>query len=302
MSSQDELIKIIKRALLESYNKVGQKEDSKTLYGTQRDVTTKGDIEAGQAILNTFKKSGLPFVAYSEEFGKLEVNPSPKYSVVFDELDGTTNYKDGFGMLPHGSIIGVFESPDPKFNECIASGFLEFNSGNLFYAMKGKGAFLEEGWAKISKNERKIQTSGRTIMSGQTFLRLVPDLYVLGSLSPYFVRYADRAWLGDIRSTAVHLALVACGSVDIFVLGDNCHVPEKKRTGEEIGPGYLLVKEAGGAMLDWNGNDLGKEKIDLQNKKTFHAVVASTEELGKEFVGEMHKVPEIVEYMKRKNL
>jgi len=80
------------------------------------------------------------------------------------------------------------------------------------------------------------------------------------------------------------------------------HIPTKRNTGEEMGPGYLLVKEAGGAMIDWNGNDIGSERIALHEKKTFHAVVAATEELGKEFIGEMKNIPEIVGYMKNKKL
>lgn len=292
-------IELVKDALLAGYMKVPSKE-GKILYGEQKDITTKADIDVGQAILDSLKRSSFPLIAYTEEFGKVELHSSPQYSVVFDDIDGSLNYRDGFGMLPHGSILGVFESPDPKFNECLASGYLDFNSGNLFYAVKNQGARLVEGWAKGREEEIQIRTSGRKSISGETFLRFVPDLYMLGGLSQYFVRYGDRAWLGDLRSTAVHLALVVCGSIDILVLGDNSHIPTKRRTGEEIGPGYLLVREAGGAMLDWNGRDLGEDRVALHEKKTFHAVAAATEELGQEFVEEMHRIPEIVEYMKRK--
>lgn len=291
-------IEVVKSALSAAFSV----ERGKGLYGEQKDITNRADIDVGQAILNSLKKSSFPLIAYTEEFGKVELHSSPQYSVVFDDMDGSLNYRDGFGMLPHGSILGVFESPDPKFNECLASGYLDFNSGNLFYAVKNQGAYLIEGWAKGRKEETQIHTSGRKSISDKTFLRFVPDLYMLGSLSPSFVRFSDRAWLGDLRSTAVHLALVACGSVDIFILGDNCHIPTKRRTGEEVGPGYLLVKEAGGVMLDWNGRDLGEERVALHEKKTFHVVVAATEELGQEFVEWMHTVPEIVDYIKRKNL
>ena len=63
-----------------------------------------------------------------------------------------------------------------------------------------------------------------------------------------------------------------------------------------------MVKEAGGAVLDWIGNDLGQESVSLHKKKTFNAVVAATEELGKEFVQEMNKMPEIVNYLRKKKI
>jgi len=100
----------------------------------------------------------------------------------------------------------------------------------------------------------------------------------------------------------VHHALLSCGAVDIIVAGDNSYNPKKRRTGEEIGSAYLLVKEAGGVMLDWNGKDLGGEIIGLDKGKVFHYITASTKELGTGFAKELRDIPEIVEYMKAKNL
>jgi len=303
MPTQIKPIELVKDSLFAAYRRVRDiGEAAKVIYGEQKDITTRGDIEAGQAIIDTVEKSGLPIVVYSEEFGRKEIGLSPKDSVVFDDIDGTTNYRKGRGMLPHGSIVGIFRSPDPKFNECLASGYLDFVSGNLIIAEKNKGTYLIEGWARGGKEEKKIRTSGRKSLSEETPLMLIPDLYMLGSLAPVFAQWSDRAWLGDFRCYALHMALIACGSADILVNADNCHIPTKRNTGEEMGPGYLLVTEAGGWMGDWNGKDLGPEKISFDKKKTFHGIVTATEELGKEFVEEMHKIPQIREYMKRKNL
>ncbi len=93
------------------------------------------------------------------------------------------------------------------------------------------------------------------------------------------------------------MALIANGSADLFVGADNCRNKNKLKTGEELGPLYLLVKEAGGAVLDWNGSDLGSEEVGLERKKTFHTIVAATEELGKEFTIKIKKIPEIAAYL-----
>ncbi len=296
-------VDLVKNSLRAAYETVLQGGESlKVLSGHQRDITTKADIDAGRAILRTIKKYSVPLVVYSEESGKTKLGAEPEQSVVYDDIDGTLNFRDGFGMLPHGSILGVFERPIPRFKDCLASGFLEFNSGNLFYAERGEGTHLMEGWTKGNKKEKQIKTSGRTTMEGKNPLIIVPDLYMLGNLGQYFVKYSSRAWLKDFGSSATHLVLVASRSIDIFIIADNCHIPEKRKTGEELGPGYLLVKEAGGAILDWNGNDIGDEEIGIDKNRTFHAVIASTEKLGQEFIKEIHNIPEIVKYMKRKQL
>lgn len=294
---------LVKNALKAAYESVlCGGESLKVLSGPQRDITTKADIDAGQAILRTIKKYPVPVLIYSEEMGRMEAGIKPEHSCVYDDIDGTLNSRDGYGMLPHGSIIGIFNRSIPRFKDCLASGFLEFNSGNLFYAERGNGVHFVKEWASGGSEEKQVKTSGRTTMEGQTPLRIVPDLYMLGDLGQHFVRYGDRAWLRDFGSSATHLILVASGALDIFIIGDNCYNPQKRRTGEELGPGYLQVTEAGGAVLDWNGNDIGEKEIGIDKKKTFHAVIAATEDLGKEFVEEMQSVPEIAKYMKEKRL
>jgi len=293
--------KLVKDSLLHGYNELLKtKEDTKALEGEQIDVTTKADLIVGKSLINFFERKNLIKYIYSEEYGKREVNLSSLYSVLFDDIDGSLNFLEGRNMLPHGTILGIFKNPEPVFNECLASGFLEFNSGNLFYVVKDRGTFLVEGFGNGQKLEEKIQTSGRKSITGKTPFRIIPDSYMLGSLSPFFARYADRAWPGDFRSAALHLGLIAGNIADVFITGDNCYNPKKRNTGEEIGPGYLLIKEAGGAVLDWYGNDIGNQVVGFDKKKTFNYIAVATKELGIEFTKEMNEIPEIVVYLNKK--
>jgi fructose-1,6-bisphosphatase/inositol monophosphatase family enzyme len=299
---KSDFVKIVKEALLESYKATRGSEGKRSL-SKGKDFLTKADIDSGKAIVDVLREANIPFVVYSEESkDPILIGKDAEYSVVFDELDGTRNYRDSFGTIPHGPIIGIFNSPDPKFRDCLVSGYLEFNSGHLFYAKRGEGAFLVQGFAKGADLEERISTGGKRHMEGEGMLTIAPDFYMLGNLSEPFATFAGKGPLTDIGSTAHHLAMVASGGVDIFVFANNCHFPGKHRTGEEIGPGYLLVKEAGGSMLHWAGNDMGESKIGLGEGKTFHGVVASTEELAGEFIAEMHEMGEVRAYMNSEKL
>ncbi len=298
MLSKKTMLELLKKALLAA-RKAASAKGEKTISGKQADIKTKGDELAGNAILEVFKKTRLPFVAYSEEIGKKQFGKKPEHSVVFDDLDGTLNYKTGYGMLPHGSIVGIFDSLDPKFEDCIVSGALEFNSGNLFYAIKGNGAYLIENWASGNKKAVQIKTSGRKMLEEKSPLKISLDLYMLGKLAGQFAKYSEKEWPADFRSAAFVLAMVACGALDISITADNCHNTKKRKTGEELGPGYLLVKEAGGAMLGWKGKDIGNEKIGIGEKKGFDVIIAATEQLAKELAEKIQKNTEIKNYIKR---
>ncbi len=298
--SNQQALDHIKQALSVSYG-IGTKKEARLIKDISIDLKTIGDVEISQALIEYFRKSELPITVYTEELEQpLSFSTNPIYSAVGDEVDGTHNLTYGLGMLPHGGILGIADKVDPRFKDFIASGFLEFNSGNFFYATRRGWSYVIESWIRGGTDAKQLKTSGKKKLDSPE-LNVIADVYMLGDLSKVFMPYVAKRG-GDFRSTALHLAMVACGACDIFVLGDNCPNPRKRRTGEEIGPGYLLVREAGGVMLDWNGKDLGEEMIALHEKETFHAVVAATGELGQEFVEEMHRIPEINDYIKRKNI
>jgi fructose-1,6-bisphosphatase/inositol monophosphatase family enzyme len=286
----------VKAGLLKSYAAVtGMGFAGGDVVDSSVDIQTRGDLAAKEAISEHFRASGFPIKLYTEELKEpLSFSDHPRYSVVADEIDGTYNLKHGMGMLPHGSIMGIADNPDPRFKDFMASGFLEFNSGNLLYATRDGGFYIIEGWAKGGRAERRLKTSGKKDVNAKDLV-VVADIYMLGDLAKPLVPYVARGG-GDFRSTAFHLAMVAAGSVDILVLGDNCLRLKKHKTGEELGPAYPMVREGGGVYLDWNGNDMAEERVALHEGRPFHAVVAATEELGHAFIEKMKWMEEIARY------
>lgn len=288
--------KIVKESLFEGYvalKKAG--DDAKQIEDESKlkDIVTKGDKIVGQAMLDYIKSYNMPAIVYSEEVPITVLGNEPIWSVVDDDIDGTDNFKYGRGMLPHGSIIGVFDKPDPAFEDCISAGFLEFNSGNLYYATKNEGAHVITSYAKDrevnrdSQNPVKIVASNKKEIKG---LKIANDQYMVGDLAGAVADYsAEGHWVKDLACKAIHLAYIADGTFDVFVSADRCSNRAKKCTGEELGPGYLLVKEAGGSVLDWQGRDIGKELISLDKKKVFNFVAGANYELTKNFVEDMNR-------------
>lgn len=121
-------------------------------------------------------------------------------------------------------------------------------------------------------------------------MKIANDQYMVGDLAGVVSDYsAEGHWVKDFACKALHLAGIADGTFDVFVSADRCANRNKRCTGEELGPGYLLVKEAGGSILDWKGRDIGGELISLDKKKSFNFVAAANYDLAKSFLYDMNK-------------
>lgn len=159
---------------------------------------------------------------------------------VLDPVDGTTNlihdYKNSaisLALLDKKEVIaGIIY--DPYLNE-------------MYFAEKGKGAYL---------NEQPIHVSNAKSMS--------ESLIAIGT-SPYYKNEAadnfktfEKIYMDcqDIRRTgsaALDLAHIACGRIEGYL--------EKKLKIWDFAAGALIVREAGGCVFDYEGNDRTMEPI-----------------------------------------
>ena len=78
-----------------------------------------------------------------------------------------------------------------------------------------------------------------------------------------------------LGSTAIELALLAGGFLDIFV-------ETKQRKIFDFAAGYLIGKEAGAVITDLSGRDLNKAAITKETRSTL--IAASTEALHDEIL------------------
>lgn len=196
------------------------------------DFVTKVDLECEKTIITHIKKHFPNHHIMAEE----SANDFEKadYLWIIDPLDGTTNFIHGFpfvaisiALMYKGElIIGLIH--DPLRNE-------------TFYAEKGSGAFVNCFKITVSKTNE-------------------PHLSLIATGFPFRNKHYIEDYLkifhkmlhsvNDIRragSAAIDLAYVACGRVDGFF--------EYALKPWDIAAGALLIKEAGGVVSDFDGND-----------------------------------------------
>jgi|TARA_Y100000310_G_scaffold167546_2_gene167413 myo-inositol-1(or 4)-monophosphatase len=233
-------------------------EGTSEVYGERVvDISTKGDISVAEQIIEFLRANKFPANLYDEELGEVKITENPKGIIVLDDIDGTMNYHRGRGLLPHCTVLTFFDSLQPKFKDAFFAGVIEHNSGGLWYAVRDEGCFF---------NGNKIQTSGKKILDEKTFILI--DHYK--KVDPRLSLLYEEGWVRDFGSAAFTLAGVSSGIFDAHI-----H-PENKA--HELGAGYLLIREAGGFLADWDGKSLDDQKYDFNAK--YPIVAASTSELG----------------------
>ena len=218
----------------------------------QHDFVSEVDHAAEDAIIGMLKKAypGHGFLA--EESGYKDRDA--EYLWVIDPLDGTTNFLHGvpqycvsIGLL-HKGIPFQAVVFDPTRNE-------------LFTASKGAGAYLNDRRIRVSKVDK---LEGALISTGFPFK-------VINHVDDYLrmLKNVMKSTSGVRRAgaAALDLAYVACGRYDGFW--------EKGLSAWDMCAGSLLIREAGGLVGDYEGNEgfLDKGEIVAANGKLFAALL-----------------------------
>ena len=152
---------------------------------------------------------------------------------IIDPLDGTNNFLHG---VPHYAI-----SVGPKVHHELVVGIvLDPIKGELFYASKGNGAFL---------NDKTIRVSSTPLLKdslvGTGFPYTIEDVAPLIRTLGHFMRYARG--VRRMGAAALDLAYVACGRFDTYY--------ETTLNAWDIAGGAVILTEAGGQLSDFNGGD-----------------------------------------------
>ncbi len=204
-----------------------------------RQITFKGDIdfatEADFSVQREVQERLLAAWQDIQFMGEEKDNSGIDFSGpvwILDPVDGTTNLVHGFGQSSVSLALSV--------NSELELGVV-YNpfSDELFYAVRGQGAFL---------NGEQIHVSAAS--------RMKEALISVGT-APYYHELADqnfermkRIFLDcqDIRrvgSAAIDLCYVACGRTDAYY--------EPNINPWDYGAGALIVMEAGGCVSDFEG-------------------------------------------------
>jgi myo-inositol-1(or 4)-monophosphatase len=175
------------------------------------------------------------------------VSENKNYNWIVDPLDGTTNFIHG---IPCYAIsIGL------EFNGEIILGIVhEINRDECFWATKNGGSFLNGEKINVSQNKFLKDSLVATGFPIYNFERIKPYLKTLEQLM------RNTHGLRRIGSAATDLCYVACGRMDAYF--------EYNLQPWDVAAGALIVREAGGTVCDFNGEEdwlFGKEVIATNN-------------------------------------
>lgn len=240
----DNFLKIAKQAAKQSglliRNRVDKKNEVSIKNNDASNLVTEVDLLSEKNIIRTIKEHFPDHNIISEEVG--QENRGCEYTWVIDPLDGTVSFAHN---MPHFSVaVGIL-----KDNQPIVGVIYNVKTDKLYWAEKGKGAFVDGKRIKVSKVD-KLEEAAAILGLGSRKRRAER---VEKYFQPLIARVGHPYSLG---SGATSYTLVANGFADVTVDGGWIW---------DFVAGAVIVSEAGGRVTDLEGKepDWTKERFNL---------------------------------------
>jgi len=219
------------RGLARDFGEVGELQVSKKGPG---DYVSAADHKAEQVLFEELSKVRPGYGFIGEERGLIE-GSDKTHTWIVDPLDGTTNF---LHATPHFAVTAALER-----DGVIVAG-VTFNpvSNELFWAEKGKGAYLNDKRLRVAAR-RSIDEA--VLATGIPFLGKPGHGVFLKELHQISQRVSGVRRFG---SAALDLAYVAAGRFDGYW--------ERGLKNWDMAAGTLLVTEAGGKVTHVDGGEM----------------------------------------------
>ena len=197
------------------------------------DFVSAADLKAEQAIFESLSKARPGYSFLGEERGLIE-GTDKTHTWIVDPLDGTTNF---LHAIPHFAINIALQ----REGAVVAAVTYNPVSNELFWAEKGKGAFVNDRRLRVAARQRLDES---VLATGIPFLGHGQHARFLKELHQISQRVAGVRRFG---AAALDLAWVAAGRMDGFW--------ERDLNAWDLAAGVLLVTEAGGKVTTAEGGD-----------------------------------------------
>ncbi|MBI2436668.1 MAG: hypothetical protein HYV41_02930, partial [Candidatus Magasanikbacteria bacterium] len=230
-------------------------------------------IECEQAILDYLCKINFPIRVVSEEHGVVECHPNPQYLGVLDGLDGSGVYKEAPGTGRYATMFGIFSGLNPRYEDYFVFGIVEHALKTIYIGEKGMGAYL----INSNKEKKPIHCADTQILDTSIDIRIDECWETNRTIfSDPLISYNTSCG----KCSAIYYADVATGKASLAL--------ECTRKGNlELAVAYGLIREAGGVMVDLNGQDIGKQEyLSFGQEPNDHLpiITAATPELASSLV------------------
>ena len=217
------------------------------------DFVTNCDKKVEKILIDELLKARPSYSILSEEIG--EINNDDSFKWIIDPIDGTSNFLHG---VPHFAIsVGL------EHNKEIICGIIyDPIKDEMFTAEKGNGSYMNNQRMRVSSRSKledcMIFTGGPKREAKNRELALKEYYkFSIKLLTP----------IRKLGSASLDMAYVAAGRCDGFW--------QRNLNYWDIAAGIILVKEAGGFVTDFNG-----ENEYIQNK----TILATNAKINEEMI------------------
>ena len=239
-------IDFLKNIAINVYNAVApllgsKKAGKKVNKGAGGDISMMIDLIAEETIIKVLQETNVNILLISEEIGEKYIGDEEKAKkekavLVIDPIDGSNNAVRG---IPYCSV-SIAYAIGKKMTDIKKAVVLNLNTKDIYWAERGKGAYL---------NEKLIHVSDLDL-SQQCFFELnlpLGDLMKnLENITPLIRNFFRIRILG---SSALTLCLVASGSMEAFI---NLRISNRL---VDVAAGMLILEEAGGRFFSIDGKE-----------------------------------------------
>jgi len=199
---------------------------------SHNDFVTEVDQAAERVIIETILEAYPGHGILAEESGRTQGARHSDYVWIIDPLDGTTNFIHGFPVY----AVSIALSYRGQVQQAVV---YDPTRNDLFYASKGKGAYLNDRRIRVSKRTRMLEAligTGFPFRKGdnfQRYLKMFEDVMV------------QCAGLRRPGAASLDLCYVAAGYYDGFF--------ETGLSPWDVAAGSLMITEAGGLVGNFTG-------------------------------------------------
>ena len=194
-------------------------------------LVTEADVKAQKKIKQVITKA-FPKAEFLAEEDKNHAKVSDKAVWIVDPIDGTKNFSRGLNSFAV-SIALV------KNRKTVVGVVFDPNTNDLFYAEKGKGAFL---------NGKKIKVSSVSKPEDGIFNIALPrrDGTRKQNYNLFRKMFERMGSLRNFGTAALQMSFIAAGRMDAYL--------EYGLYPWDVAAALLIVREAGGKATDEKGN------------------------------------------------
>jgi myo-inositol-1(or 4)-monophosphatase len=239
MNIDKEFVEILKDLVVTLYNEAKEINNLNVVNKELNDIVTDIDLYMEKGIVKKLQEWFPEYSIYSEEMG--ECNKKGEYEWFIDPIDGTINFVSGLPLFTTTMALN-------KNGETIFGFIYDYTRNDLYYAIKGEGAYCNGEKISVSSTENLSDSIISFLLTSHfNDERIAQTLEVEKNL-------ANKVrGLRLIVSASIELAWCATGKIE------GC-INVKPSIGLGSAAGKLMVTEAGGQVTNIKGNK--RRKID----------------------------------------